>query len=82
VTAGEPTAVPDAAPERRSCSRAGCRMTATTAIEWRNPRIHTGDRVKVWLACDEHVPVLRDFLAARAFPLQLKPFPSSGDGVR
>ena len=39
------------------------------AIEWRNPRIHTGDRVKVWLACDEHVEVLRDFLAARAFPL-------------
>ena len=70
------------APDTHACSRAGCSRTASWAIEWRNPRIHTGDRVKVWLACDEHVPVLRDFLAARAFPLQLKPFPSSGDGVR
>jgi hypothetical protein len=57
-------------------------VEATTAIEWRNPRIHTGDRVKVWLACDEHVEVLRDFLAARAFPLQLKPLSASADRVR
>jgi hypothetical protein len=71
-----------AAPERHTCSRAGCRLEATTAIEWRNPRIHTGDRFKVWLACDEHVPVLRDFLAARAFPLQVKPLGSSIDPVR
>ena len=62
-----------AAPERRSCSRAGCRSAATTAIEWRNPRIHVGDRTKTWLACDEHVDVLVDFLAARAFPLETRP---------
>jgi hypothetical protein len=61
------------APARHTCSRAGCRDEATHAIEWRNPRIHTGDRVKVWLACAEHVEVLRDFLAARAFPLEVKP---------
>jgi hypothetical protein len=67
---------------RRTCSRAGCRNPATTAIEWRNPRIHTGDRFKVWLACDEHVPVLRDFLAARAFPLEVKPLDPSAHGVR
>lgn len=70
------------APDRHTCSRAGCRVEATTAIEWRNPRIHAGDRVKVWLACDEHVPVLRDFLAARAFPLTLKPLSASADPVR
>ena len=70
------------APERRTCSRAGCRAEATTAIEWRNPRIHAGDRFKVWLACDEHVEVLRDFLAARAFPLQVKPLDPSAHGVR
>jgi hypothetical protein len=68
--------------ERHTCSRAGCRIEATTAIEWRNPRIHTGDRVKVWLACDEHTAVLRDFLAARAFPLEVKPFDASADRVR
>lgn len=70
------------APDRHTCSRAGCRVEATTAIEWRNPRIHTGDRVKVWLACDEHVEVLREFLAARAFPLQVKPLVASTDQVR
>ena len=41
------------------------------AIVWRNPRLHTGDRRKTWLACDEHVDVLREFLAARAFPLEV-----------
>jgi hypothetical protein len=57
-------------------------VEATTAIEWRNPRIHTGDRVKVWLACDEHVAVLRDFLAARAFPLEVKGVGAPTDPVR
>jgi hypothetical protein len=70
------------APERRTCSRAGCRRDATTAIVWRNPRIHTGDRHKTWLACDEHVDVLRDFLAARAFPLEVLPLPAASDRVR
>ena len=70
------------APQRHTCSRAGCRVEATAAIEWRNPRIHTGDRVKVWLACDEHVDVLREFLAARAFPLEVKPLDASADRVR
>jgi hypothetical protein len=70
------------AQDRHTCSRAACRTEATTAIEWRNPRIHTGERVKVWLACDEHVAVLREFLAARAFPLEVKPFDASADQVR
>ena len=69
-------------PERHTCSRAGCRLEATAAIEWRNPRIHTGDRVKVWLACDDHVGVLRDFLAARAFPHEVKRLDASADRVR
>lgn len=62
-----------AGPERRTCSRAGCRAEATRAIIWRNPRLHTGDRRKTWLACDEHTGVLRDFLEARAFPLEVAP---------
>lgn len=60
-------------PQRRTCSRAGCRTAATSAILWRNPRIHDGDRRKTWLACDEHVDHLREFLEARAFPLQVEP---------
>jgi hypothetical protein len=56
-------------PDPLTCSRAGCRATASWRIEWRNPKIHTPDRVKVWLACDEHVEFLREFLAAREFPV-------------
>ncbi len=60
--------------ERRfECSRAGCREEALWAILWRNPKIHTEDRRKTWLACDEHLVVLREFLAARSFPLDVLP---------
>ena len=59
------------APERLTCSRAGCLERATWRVEWRNPKIHTEDRVKVWLACDEHIDYLREFLAAREFPLRV-----------
>jgi len=53
------------------CSRAGCAATATTRLEWRNPRIHDTSRTKVWLACDEHREYLAGFLEARAFPVQV-----------
>lgn len=56
-------------PERFTCSRAGCSAQALWRIEWRNPKIHAAHRVKVWLACDEHVDYLREFLAARDFPV-------------
>ena len=56
------------------CSRAECREPATWRIDWRNPRIHTGDRVKTWLACDEHVDYLRGFLESRSFPVSVAPF--------
>lgn len=52
-----------------TCSRAGCREAATWRLDWRNPRIHAEGRVKTWLACDEHVDYLREFLATRDFPL-------------
>lgn len=58
--------------EAPTCSRAGCRADATWTIAWRNPRIHTADRRKLWLACDEHVGYLREFLAARDFPLEVR----------
>lgn len=40
-------------------------------MHWRNPRIHGPERVKVWLACDEHVGYLRDYLASRDFPVEV-----------
>lgn len=64
------------------CSRAGCRAPATAQVVWRNPRIHKADRRKIWLACDEHVDYLRDYLAARAFPVALEPFPATVEPPR
>lgn len=58
------------------CSRAGCRTAATWRIDWRNPRIHTADRVKTWVACAEHRDYLREFLAARDFPVSVGPLES------
>lgn len=55
------------------CSRAGCRSRAHWRIDWRNPKIHAPDRRKSWTACDEHVGYLKEFLAARSFPLELAP---------
>jgi len=51
------------------CSRASCAEAATWNVNWRNPRIHPEDRVKIWLACDEHKEFLRDYLASRSFPV-------------
>jgi hypothetical protein len=56
------------------CSRAGCHALPSTMVVWRNPRIHAADRRKIWLACDEHVTYLRDYLAARDFPVTTEPF--------
>ncbi|WP_322409224.1 hypothetical protein [Microbacterium invictum] len=53
------------------CSRAGCRAAATWLIRWRNPRIHAPDRWKTWVACPDHRDYLREFLAARAFPVDV-----------
>lgn len=61
--------------ESTTCSRAGCRSAATWRIDWRNPRIHTEDRRKTWLACPDHVDYLREFLAARDFPLTVAALP-------
>jgi hypothetical protein len=55
------------------CSSAGCTADATWRVNWRNPRIHTPDRVKVWLACDAHRTTLNDYLATRGFPVVVTP---------
>jgi hypothetical protein len=63
------------------CSRAGCTMPARWNVNWRNPKIHTPDRVKVWLACDEHREFLFDYLATRSFPVVLTPLDQHIDRV-
>ena len=48
------------------CSRKGCRAPATTQLLWNNPKIHTPERRKTWLACDEHAAWLEDYLQSRS----------------
>ncbi|KHL11203.1 hypothetical protein CLV56_3049 [Mumia flava] len=49
------------------CSSKGCDAPAEFQVRWNNPKIHTPERRKVWLACSEHEPTLRSFLDARGF---------------
>ena len=49
------------------CSAKGCTAPAVWALLWNNPKLHTPDRRKTWLACDEHRQSLSDFLGARNF---------------
>ena len=50
-----------------TCSAKDCRADAVYALEWNNPRLHTPERRKTWLACDEHRESLSSFLSARGF---------------
>ncbi|GAA4962881.1 hypothetical protein [Actinoplanes utahensis] len=56
------------------CSAKGCRATATWQLHWNNPKIHTPERRKTWLACDDHRPTLGSFLDARGFLREVTPF--------
>ncbi|TAL40800.1 MAG: hypothetical protein EPN91_12300 [Salinibacterium sp.] len=67
--------------EAPRCSRAGCSNDAAWNVNWRNPRIHPEDRVKVWLACDEHREFLRDYLDTRGFPVRVSPLGETVDRV-
>ncbi|MFJ9614488.1 hypothetical protein [Streptomyces noursei] len=49
------------------CSAKGCRAAAVWVVAWNNPKLHTPDRRKTWLACDEHREHLSQFLAVRGF---------------
>ncbi len=49
------------------CSGKGCTAPAEFELRWNNPKLHTPERRKVWLACAEHRQSLSDFLAARQF---------------
>jgi hypothetical protein len=53
--------------EAMVCSAKGCRQPATWAHLWNNPKLHTADRRKVWLACEDHRATLGDFLSVRGF---------------
>jgi hypothetical protein len=58
--------------DERICSAKGCRRPAAYQLIWNNPKLHTADRRKVWLACDEHRGSLSDFLDRRGFLRQVE----------
>lgn len=47
------------------CSRKACRNDARWQLLWNNPRIHTPDRRKTWLSCEDHRGWLEDYLRTR-----------------
>ncbi|MEH3076498.1 MAG: hypothetical protein PGN11_11635 [Quadrisphaera sp.] len=49
------------------CSARGCRAVAAHALLWNNPRLHTPERRKTWLACAEHLDHLTAHLQVRGF---------------
>jgi hypothetical protein len=63
------------------CSAAGCADPAEWRINWRNPRIHTIERVKVWLACDAHRGHLTGYLSSRGFPVLVTPVDVAAESV-
>lgn len=54
-----------AAPDAAMCSRKACRADAEWQLLWNNPKIHTPERRKSWLACPEHRAWLEDYLQTR-----------------
>lgn len=62
--------------EELICSGKGCRQPAAYDLAWNNPKIHTPDRRKHWLACPDHQESLSKFLSARGFLRDVQPIES------
>jgi hypothetical protein len=65
--------------ETAICSAKGCRSPARWALRWNNPKLHEPERRKTWLACDEHLAHLSDFLSARDFLREKEPVADQPD---
>jgi hypothetical protein len=63
----------DAVTDPLLCSAKGCQQHAVWALVWNNPKVHSPDRRKTWLACEEHREQLAGFLGARQFLLDVVP---------
>ncbi|MFG2331442.1 hypothetical protein ACGFMM_17645 [Streptomyces sp. NPDC048604] len=61
--------MPESSPSPTSpiCSAKGCRAAAVWVLAWNNPKLHTPERRKTWLACEEHREHLSQFLGVRGF---------------
>lgn len=73
---------PAAAPATAMCSRKACRADAAWQLLWNNPKIHTPERRKTWLACPEHRAWLEDYLQTRGLWKATVPLDAAaGDGA-
>jgi hypothetical protein len=63
-----------------TCSAKGCREAAVWALLWNNPKIHTPERRKTWLACDAHRESLSAHLEARQFLREVEPVDATATG--
>jgi hypothetical protein len=50
------------------------------ALLWNNPKLHTPDRRKTWVACEVHRDSLSDFLRARGFLRAVEPLADETEG--
>jgi hypothetical protein len=63
-----------------TCSAKGCQDAAVWSVLWNNPKLHTPDRRKTWLACEAHRDTLAGFLSVRGFLRSVERLdPSAGD---
>ena len=69
------TACADASRPERIRPSSVVTAPAVWALQWNNPKVHTPERRKTWLACDEHRTTLGDFLGARGFLKDVVPHP-------
>lgn len=64
------------------CSRKACRAGASWQLLWNNPKIHTPERRKIWLACADHRDWLEDYLQTRGLWKETLPLQAgSPDGA-
>lgn len=57
------------------CSAKGCRAPAQHLLVWNNPKLHTPDREKTWVACDGHRQSLSEHLDVRGFLQRIELLP-------
>ncbi|NLG20859.1 MAG: hypothetical protein GX555_05420 [Actinomycetales bacterium] len=62
-----------------TCSARACRAEADYGIVWNNPKLHTPERRKVWLACEDHREHLAGFVSLRGFLIEVVPVAELGE---
>lgn len=67
-------------PDELICSAKGCNRSAAWFLRWNNPKLHTGERRKTWLACPDHKEQLTAFLDKRGFLREVEPIDPENAG--